>query len=58
MKFRYVGTDAQEAELDSVHDFDEDPHDSRWEPADAKRKRRAASDPPSEPAGEAKETSE
>ena len=30
--FTFVGTDAQEAEIGSVHDFDEDPHDSRWEP--------------------------
>ena len=38
MKFRYVGNDAQEAEIGSVHDFDADPHDSRWEPADKKTK--------------------
>jgi hypothetical protein len=31
MKFTYVGNDAQEAEIGSVHEFDEDPHDSRWE---------------------------
>jgi hypothetical protein len=33
--FKFVGTDAQEAELGSVHEFDEDPHDSRWVAVDA-----------------------
>lgn len=41
MKFRYVGTDAQEAEIGSIHDFDENPNDARWEPATKKHPAKA-----------------